>query len=332
MNMRIEINLDPSQGDVSEQLRVHLGALGYVRETTIAARGEGAGIYGVPVESVNKTQRSVGKVAELALGFQGGAGALARMARAYKMKLASVYATLWSATSLDLRERVESRYAERIKKHDATAERLGRDGWIAAELIKSGWRAKNKGIVDGWNLFEKAAIAAVENPGEIVNTVERDDGTVATLKVGYVVAHGFLWCRLPSGRCLAYGGPKMREVEPPWADKTLPPVEREKKLSLTVRGVESQTGKWTRFPVYGGSLFNNIVQGSARDILVRGMMNVEKAGYPVVLHTHDEPGCEIPRGFGSVEEYERLLCDLPAWAKGLPLTASGWRGKRYRKA
>ena len=60
MNMRIEINLDPSQGDVSEQLRVHLGALGYVRETTIAARGEGAGIYGVPVESVNKTQRSVG--------------------------------------------------------------------------------------------------------------------------------------------------------------------------------------------------------------------------------------------------------------------------------
>jgi DNA polymerase len=98
-----------------------------------------------------------------------------------------------------------------------------------------------------------------------------------------------------------------------------------------VRGVDAQTEKWVRFPVYGGSLFNNVVQGAACDLLVNGMQKAEAAGYPIVLHTHDEMAAEVPRGFGDVGEFERLICELPDWAAGLPLTASGWRGKRYRK-
>ena len=75
----------------------------------------------------------------------------------------------------------------------------------------------------------------------------------------------------------------------------------------------------------------NATQATARDILVNGMFKAEEAGYAVVSEVYDEIIAEVPRGFGSVAEFERLICELAPWAAGLPLTAGGWRGKRYRK-
>lgn len=291
-------------------------------------RGEGfgiyelnaAGIYGIDVREVGKDKRQTGKVAELALFYQGGVGALSRMARANKLKLPGVYAAIWAAMDDDSCLKAESRFKERIGKHDATAESLGRDGWIAGELIKVGWRRRHPKTVEAWHDVEDAAIRAVESPGSVQKV----------FNIAFVVAHGFLWMRLPSGRCLAYGMPEMREVEAPWADKTLDPALREKKRGLTVRAIDS-TEKWTRFPIYGGALFNNWIQGMARDILCVGMQNAEAAGLPVVGHTHDEVFCEIPTGSYPVKQFEKLLCDLPEWTAGLPLTAAGFVSKRYRK-
>ena len=298
-------------------------------------RGEGhgiyelaaAGIYGVPVEDVTKAMRPTGKVAELSCQYQTGVGGIKKFARQNKIKLHTLYPALWEASAPEQREFAEKRFADRVAAHDPNTEALGREGWIAAELVKVGWRTKHPAISGkengAWTQLEEAAVSAVENPGSVVSALFG--------RVKYTVAHGFLWCMLPSGRCLAYGKPRMQETEAPWADKTLEPAKREKKLSLTVRGVDAQSERWIRFPVYGGSLFNNVVQGSARDILVHGMQKAEAAGYPIVLHTHDEMAAEVPRGFGDVREFEKLICELPAWADGLPLTAGGWRGKRYRK-
>lgn len=279
------------------------------------------GIYNVAVEAVTKPMRAAGKVGELSMGYQGGVGALAKMARQNKIKLHTLFGAIWESATEQRRETAEARYEERLEKHDVAAQKLGREGWLAGELIKVGWRAAHPEIAGAWKTLEDAAYQAVSDPG----------CTMSALGVKYRVAHGFLWCQLPSGRCLAYGRPKIQEVEAPWADKTLPEKKREKKNSITVLGVDAQTEKWVRFPTYGGSLFNNVVQGSARDILVNGMQNAEAGGYPIVLHTHDEMAAEMPRGKGSVEELSALANRLPAWCLDLPLKASGWRGKRYRK-
>jgi DNA polymerase len=66
--------------------------------------------------------------------------------------------------------------------------------------------------------------------------------------------------------------------------------------------------------------------------LRRGVINLERAGYPIVLRVHDELAAEVPEGWGSIEEFEKLMADAPEWSAGWPIKAAGgWRGKRYRK-
>lgn len=92
------------------------------------------------------------------------------------------------------------------------------------------------------------------------------------------------------------------------------------------------TNKWIRMRTYSGKLVENLCQAVANDILRHAMANLERSGYPVVLHVYDEIVCEVPKGFGSVEELESIMKTLPSWAAGWPIGADGgWRGRRYRK-
>jgi DNA polymerase len=286
-------------------------------------RRAAAGIYNTTTDLLTKKdkRRQVGKVSELSLGYQGGVGAFRSMARNYSMKLGPIFGPAWEAADPERREKVDKRYEECCERNELLTRQLTREEWMGAELVKVGWRATHPAIVASWKTLEAAAREAVENPGR----------QVPALKVSFIVARGFLWCKLPSGRCLAYGAPSIREVEVPWADKALTPDLREKRPVVTCLGVDSQTRRLVRYALYGGLVFENVVQAIALDLLDHGIELAEGAGYPVVGHVHDEIIAEVPYGWGDLAAFERLICQLPEWARGLPLTAGGWRGKRYRK-
>lgn len=208
--------------------------------------------------------------------------------------------------------------------------RFGADEFMNDEEIKTAllaWRAASPNIVEFWGgqqrgygykayseLYgiEGAAISAVEHPGT----------TYGYRGILYQVANDTLYCRLLSGRLLTYHRPEIRQGN--------------RGPQLTFEGWNSNpkdgpTG-WLRMSTYGGKLTENIVQATARDIMAHAMVALERAGYPIVLHVHDELVAEVPEGQGSIEEFERIMSALPDWCKDWPVKAKGgWRGKRYRK-
>lgn len=184
------------------------------------------------------------------------------------------------------------------------------------------WREANPRIVQGWWELQDAAIEAVGAPGCVVPALNG--------KVSYVVAHGFLLCKLPSSRIIAYASPKLE-----WKERTIKD-ENDDDIVIERRGVEymgvdSLTKKWSPQSLYGGMQMNHVVQGTARDRMVEAMFHVEEAGLPLVLTVHDELLSEVPEGTATAEQYAELMLRQPKWAAGLPVAVKTWKDVRYTK-
>lgn len=95
--------------------------------------------------------------------------------------------------------------------------------------------------------------------------------------------------------------------------------------------MEQTSKKWTRIDTYGPKLVENIVQATSRDCLAEAMFRVEKTGYPIVMHVHDELVMDVPKDFGSVEEVNKIFAKPIDWAPGLPLKADGYECNYYMK-
>lgn len=175
--------------------------------------------------------------------------------------------------------------------------------------IVSAWRKSNPNIVSLWRKIENAAIKAV---GE-KKVVKMQYG------LGFFVSGGFLFIKLPSGRKLAYVRPRI--------EKDI----RFNKSKLTYEGIEKNSKTWGRISTYGGKLTENIVQAIARDSLAEAMLRLNKAGYKIVFHVHDEVILDVPKGFGSLKEVNEIMGEAAWWAPGLPLKAAGFEAEYYKK-
>jgi DNA polymerase bacteriophage-type len=131
----------------------------------------------------------------------------------------------------------------------------------------------------------------------------------------------FLWIELPSKRRLAYREPQITMRETDYGPRK----------TLEFWAVNSKTKKWALERSWGGTLTENIVQATARDLLMPGMVRLEKAGYRGLFSVHDEAVCEIEINKGNLQTFIKTLCKPPPWGQGLPIEAKGWVGPRYKK-
>ena len=215
------------------------------------------------VDKVDKAMRQRGKVATLALGYQGGTGALQAMG-ALKMG---------------------------IKEDELQG-------------LVNAWRKANPNIVKFWRRVEAAAKRALEF------------GTKVSLRgtgISFYVRDTFLMIGLPNGRSIAYANATLEDGR------------------IRYEGKSMTSSTFQKLDTYGGKLVENIVQATARDVLGESMIRLEKLGYKIVAHVHDEVILDVPIGVTNIDEINEQMAINPEWTEGLPLAAAGFRSDFYMK-
>lgn len=234
-------------------------------------------MFGVPIDRIKKGNpeyalRQKGKIAELALGYQGAAGALVQM----------------GALNMGL---VEEELPEIVTR----------------------WREANPHIVQLWYDMEQAAVEVISTGNQRAISY----GLVLALEGDTETDQQFMTIKLPSGRKLFYAHPALGKNR--WG-----------RDSITYRGMDQTTKRWTQLETYGGKLVENCVQAIARDCLAEALLRLYSAGYQTVFHVHDEAVIDAPIEV-SVEKACAIMGEPIKWAPGLLLRADGFEAEYYKK-
>lgn len=172
------------------------------------------------------------------------------------------------------------------------------------QSIVDSWREANPNIVSLW--WDIDAVIK-----RVVKTRTKEE--YKSLGISY--EKGILFIQLPSKRRLAYPKAKIG-------------MNRFGGESIVYEGIVVGN-KWDKIESYGGKFVENIVQAIARDILAEAMMRLEKKGFNIVMHIHDE--VVIESDSSSIEEINEIMSIVPSWAHGLILDADGFESEFYKK-
>lgn len=149
--------------------------------------------------------------------------------------------------------------------------------------------------------------------------------TVRYKGLKFCVQHDYLWIRLHSGRLLAYYQPKNEWVMAPWKKEI---------YQTTFMGMNSKQ-QWVRQNMTPSKIIENIVQATARDLLMYSQDQINDADFQVLLNVHDEILSQQTEDFMPLSDFVDIMVRKPDWTNNLklalPLKAEGYTARRYRK-
>ncbi|MBU4855818.1 DNA polymerase, partial [Salmonella enterica] len=309
-------------------------------------------MFGMEPDYIKKNRkdiRHIGKACELGLGYGGGVAAFLTFAKNLGLDLYAMAETMkgtfpehiWAAAK---RGYEYARIQEKNKKgfNGQKAERpaydLPKNVWLTCDSIKRMWRESHPATCQFWTDLESAAMNAIKDPGTAywAGAAVRENGDRAikitrtfTKEKGERVPGWWLKVELPSGRVLSYPGIGI-SVEKQIDEDDDRTEYRER---IRYMGQNQTTRQWSKQYTYGGKLSENVTQALCRDLLAYALVNVElNQGWPIVLHVHDEIVCDVPKTDEySIQGLISKMCELPSWAAGFPLAATGDELMRYAK-
>lgn len=264
-----------------------------------------------PYEVSGKDRNVFGKVPDLALGYQGGYGALDTFCAAYGVMMADHEDTIRKNVDAQYVSSAKANYtkwgAERNPDADETE-------WLLREAIKLAWRGRHPKIVQLWKSCQEAATQAIKNPGRSFRA-----GPHLVFAIREHGGNRYLLMRLPSGNFLCYFAPRYHEDDD----------------VITYMGIDATAtggmfGKWRRLHTYGGKFVENACQSLSLDIMAANMPAIDAGGFPIVLTVHDEIVAEADAG-RTGDELAAMMSRRPNWLTGFPLAAAGFNCNRYRK-
>lgn len=297
------------------------------------------------IKAHRKDLRQIGKACELGLGYGGGVAAFLTFAKNLGLDLYAMADTMkgtfpdhiWAAAK---RGYEYARIQEKNKKgfKGQKAERpsydLPKNVWLTCDSIKRMWRESHPKTCRFWKDLEESTMSAIHNPGKSywAGAAVREDGKRAIKITRTKTKDGdpgwWLKIELPSGRILSYPGIGV-SVEKQVDEDSGKENYRER---IRYMGENQTTRQWSKQYTYGGKLAENITQALCRDLLAVALVEVDAAGWPIILHVHDEIVTEVPNTPEyTVDKLSALMCKLPSWAEGFPLAAEGDELMRYAK-
>lgn len=316
------------------------------------------------IKKERKDLRQIGKACELGLGYGGGVAAFLTFAKNLGLDLYAMAETMkgtfpdhiWAAAK---RGYEYARIQEKNKKGfgGQKAERpsydLPKNVWLTCDSIKRMWRESHPATCQFWSDLESAAMNAIKTPGKSfwAGAAVRENGDRAIRIRRTKSKDGnpgwWLQVELPSGRILSYPGIGIsveRQIHAVEGEDFSGQYKAGQMLDdlagnrdvlrerIRYMGESQTTRQWGKQYTYGGKLAENITQALCRDLLAYALVSVDAAGWPIILHVHDEVVCEVPNEPEySVAKLEEMMCTLPSWAKGFPLAAEGQELSRYAK-